>query len=59
MKASKIALEIGDTVYLPVEDPGCEAIYTVQNVNGGLIRIWHPIKGERTVTFNDIAESLF
>jgi hypothetical protein len=56
---NKQTLHIGDTVYIPAEDPKCNTIYTVENVRGGAIKLYHPIKGKREVTYLEIQEPLF
>ena len=51
--------EIGDTVYIPAKDPGCNTIYTIDAINGDQIYLYHPTGKTLWVGIEEIQPSIY
>lgn len=55
----KDTLKIGDTVYIPSEDPKADTIYTIDALSREFAHLYHPMKPAKVLPLDMIEESPF
>jgi hypothetical protein len=53
----KDKFQLGDTVYIPSEDPKAETIYTIDARSKEIVHLYHPLKPARVLTMSQIEHS--
>lgn len=59
MNATQPQFRVGDTVYIPSQDPNANTIWTIEHIRHGQADLFHLTEGEVTVSLHEIAESPF
>ncbi len=59
MTTTEPKFKVGDTVYVPSQDPKANTIWTIEHIRRGQVDLFHPTKGELIVGLHEIAESPF
>jgi len=55
----KDTLKIGDTVYIPSEDPKADTIYTIEALSRDYVYLYHPMKPSKVLSLSQVKESPF
>jgi hypothetical protein len=48
-----------DTVYIPERDPEAKTIWVIEEVDGNVAKLYHPLKGTQEISVDEIEHSPF
>jgi hypothetical protein len=57
MRPMKDKFQLGDTVYIPSEDPKAETIYTINARSKEFVHLYHPLKPAKVLPMSQIEHS--